>query len=60
MLGDTPYDVQAARSSAVRVLALRCGGWDDAHLHGAWAVFDDPSALLENWAATRRRLDAQG
>jgi len=47
MLGDTPYDIEAATRSRVRIVALRCGGWwnDDA-LHGAQAIYDDPEALL--------------
>ena len=32
MLGDTPYDVEAARRAGVRVIALRGGGWGDAGL----------------------------
>jgi len=46
MLGDTPYDVEAASRARVPVIALRCGGWDDAGLHGAAAVYDDPADLL--------------
>ncbi len=46
MLGDTPYDVQAARGAGVAVIALRCGGWDDAHLVGAAAIYDGPADLL--------------
>jgi len=29
MLGDTPYDVEAAQRALVRVVAVRCGGWGD-------------------------------
>jgi phosphoglycolate phosphatase-like HAD superfamily hydrolase len=47
MIGDTPYDVEAARRSAVPILALRCGGgWSDAELSGAAAIYDGPSDLL--------------
>jgi phosphoglycolate phosphatase-like HAD superfamily hydrolase len=46
MLGDTPYDVEAARRAGVPIIALRCGGWDDSALTGAAAVYDDPAALL--------------
>ncbi|QEL17619.1 HAD family hydrolase [Limnoglobus roseus] len=44
MLGDTPYDVEAARRAKVRVIALRCGGWADRDL-AADAVYDDPRDL---------------
>lgn len=48
MLGDTPYDVEAARRAGVAMIALRCGGWDDAALGDATAIFDDPHDLLAN------------
>ncbi len=46
MLGDTPYDIEAARKAGVRAVALRCGGWTEADLHGAAAVYADPADLL--------------
>jgi phosphoglycolate phosphatase-like HAD superfamily hydrolase len=51
MLGDTPYDVLAARQAGIACIAVRCGGWSDADLAGAAAIFDDPMDLLA-------RLDA--
>lgn len=51
MLGDTPYDVEAARRAGVTAVALRCGGWEDADLAGAAAIFADAGDLLD-------RLDA--
>jgi HAD superfamily hydrolase (TIGR01509 family) len=52
MLGDTPYDVEAAGRAGVRCVALRCGGWGDADLGDAVAVYDDPADLLENYAGS--------
>jgi HAD superfamily hydrolase (TIGR01509 family) len=46
MLGDTPYDVEAASNAGVVSVALRCGGWDDESLSGARAIYDDPAELL--------------
>jgi phosphoglycolate phosphatase-like HAD superfamily hydrolase len=46
MLGDTPYDVEAATRAGVGVLALRYRGWADAELAGAVAVYDNPADLL--------------
>lgn len=47
MIGDTPYDLEAARRAGVRALAFRCGGWwDDDALGGADAIYDGPAALL--------------
>lgn len=48
MLGDTPYDVAAATKAGVRVIALRCGGWDDAGLAGATAIYDHARDLLKH------------
>jgi HAD superfamily hydrolase (TIGR01509 family) len=46
MVGDTPYDIEAAKRAGMRTIALRCGGWwDDAALGGAVAIYDDPAAL---------------
>lgn len=49
MLGDTPYDVEAAQRAGVEIIALRCGGWEDAALGGAVAVYDDPTDLLDRY-----------
>jgi len=47
MVGDTPYDVEAAARARVPSIALRCGGWwSDEALRGATAIYDDPAALL--------------
>ncbi len=46
MLGDTPYDIQAARKLGIGTITVRCGGWDDEGLKGAVAVYDDPADLL--------------
>lgn len=49
MLGDTPYDVEAAGRAGVRILAVRTGGWDDDALDGAAAIYDDPADLLARY-----------
>ncbi len=46
MLGDTPYDIEAAGKLGIGTIGLRCGGWDDEGLAGALAVYDDPADLL--------------
>jgi len=46
MLGDTPYDIEAAARAGVRTIALRCGGRSDLDLAGALAIYDDPADLL--------------
>jgi HAD superfamily hydrolase (TIGR01509 family) len=49
MLGDTPYDVQAASKAGVPTVALRSGGHSDAALSGAIAIYDDVADLLANF-----------
>ena len=46
MVGDTPYDVEAARRAGVAAVAFRCGGWSDADLSGAARIYDGPWDLL--------------
>lgn len=50
MLGDTPYDVEAAARAGVRTVAVRSGGWNDAALHGALAIYPDVEALFVRYA----------
>lgn len=50
MIGDTPYDLEAAARAGVAAIAFRSGGWDDASLARAVAIYDGPADLL-------RRLD---
>ena len=47
MIGDTPYDVEAASRAGVKIIGFRSGGWGDADLKGAIAVYDGPWDLLE-------------
>jgi len=52
MIGDTPYDVEAAQRAGIRIIGVRCGGWSDADLHGAAAVYDDPADVLRHYDET--------
>ncbi len=52
MLGDTPYDVEAAEKAGIRTVAVRCGGWDDKGLAGAAAVYADPADLLAHYQSS--------
>ena len=47
MIGDTPYDVEAASKAGVRTIALRCGGWGDGPLAEAAAIYADPAELID-------------
>jgi phosphoglycolate phosphatase-like HAD superfamily hydrolase len=46
LIGDTPYDIEAAAKADVPTIAFRCGGWNDADLKGAIAIYDGPWDLL--------------
>jgi HAD superfamily hydrolase (TIGR01509 family) len=52
LIGDTPYDVEAAARTGVGVIALRSGGWSDADLTGAVGIYDDPADLLVHYDAS--------
>lgn len=52
MIGDTPYDVEAAARLGVRCIAFRCGGRSDADLAGASAIYDGPAELLAGFDAS--------
>lgn len=49
MIGDTPYDVEAANRAGVRIVGVRSGGWDDRSLAGAVATYEDVGALLAEY-----------
>ena len=46
MVGDTPYDIEAANRAGVKTIAFRSGGWDDDNLRDAIAIYDGPWDLL--------------
>ena len=48
MVGDTPFDVEAAEKCGLQAIGFRSGG-HDADLYGALAVYDDPADLLAHW-----------
>jgi membrane protein len=51
-LGDTPYDVTAAKHCGVVAVAVRSGGFDDAALRGAVARYDDVATLLAGFVTS--------
>lgn len=48
MIGDTPYDVEAARGAGVRVVAFESGGWHASELK-ADEVYADAADLLRRY-----------
>ena len=49
MIGDTPYDIEAAAKAHVSTIAFRSGGWSDADLRGAVEIYDGPADLLAQY-----------
>jgi membrane protein len=54
VVGDTPYDVEAAAKCGIAAIALRSGKFSDDALNaaGAIAIYDDAAALLERYDAS--------
>ncbi len=50
VVGDTPYDIQAAGALGLRTIALRCGGFPVETLGDAIALFEHPADLLARYA----------
>jgi HAD superfamily hydrolase (TIGR01509 family) len=62
MLGDTPYDVEAARSAGIAIVAVEGGGWTRDDLRGAIEVYADAADLYaryEQSAFARLRDEAR-
>lgn len=58
MIGDTPYDVEASLRAGVAIIAFRSGGWRDADLAGAIAIYDGPWDLLAHFEESPFRQPA--
>jgi HAD superfamily hydrolase (TIGR01509 family) len=52
MIGDTPYDIEAAAKGHIGTIAMRSGGWTDKELAGAIAIYNDPADLLAHYATS--------
>jgi HAD superfamily hydrolase (TIGR01509 family) len=46
MIGDTPYDVEAAKRAGIQIIGLTCGGWTRGDLLDASAIYADVADLL--------------
>ena len=67
VIGDTPYDAQAASAAGLETIALLCGGFPEEELRasGCIAIYRDPADLLERYqesplsGAARARTNAE-
>jgi HAD superfamily hydrolase (TIGR01549 family) len=55
VIGDTPYDAQAASKAKLKTVGLLCGGWTEEELRraGCIAIYRDPEDLLLNYNTHR-------
>jgi len=56
LIGDTPYDIESAEKCGVKTITLRCGGFPEKSLKGAYAIFEDPKDLLANLKTLLKKL----
>jgi hypothetical protein len=59
VVGDTPYDIQAAGKAGLRTIALRCGGFPEDSLRGSVAIYDDPADLCARYVIRRSQNHRQ-
>ncbi|MDB5308466.1 MAG: HAD-superfamily hydrolase, subfamily variant 1 [Gemmataceae bacterium] len=54
VVGDTPYDAEAAKAAGLETIGLTCGGWAPEKLRaaGCIAVYRDPAELLKEYERT--------
>ena len=51
VIGDTPYDAEAARKAGIKSFGVLCGGFAESDLResGCAKIYADPADLLENY-----------
>lgn len=51
VIGDTPYDAEAATRAGIRTIGVLCGGFPEASLNeaGCIAIYQDPQDLLDGY-----------
>ena len=60
VVGDTPYDAEAAGKAGLRTVGVLCGGFPEEELRraGCMAIFQDPQQLLERFERSPLRASA--
>jgi phosphoglycolate phosphatase-like HAD superfamily hydrolase len=51
VVGDSPFDIEAAHQVSLGTIALRTGGWEDRDLDEALAIYDGPRELRAAYVA---------
>ncbi|MDQ2713063.1 MAG: HAD hydrolase-like protein, partial [Acidobacteriota bacterium] len=54
VIGDSPYDAEAAKRGGLRAVGVRCGGFPESSLReaGCIAIYQDPEDLLRNYGSS--------
>ena len=62
VVGDTPYDADAAGRLRIKTVGVRCGGFPEAELlaAGCIAIYDDPADLLARYEESVLRQKEKG
>ena len=57
VVGDTPYDAEAAARAHLKTVGVTCGGWEENELRraGCIAVYRNPADLLDHYAESPLR-----
>lgn len=61
VVGDTPYDAQAAGKINLRTIGVLCGGFpeDDLRQSGCTAIYKNPADLLERYEKSPLSIDSK-
>jgi HAD superfamily hydrolase (TIGR01509 family) len=59
VIGDTPYDAEAASKAKLRTIGMLCGGFPEDELRkaGCFAIYRDPADLLANYLESPLRQE---
>ncbi len=51
VIGDTPYDAEAATKAELKIVGVLCGGFPETNLreNGCLEIYENPADLLENY-----------
>jgi HAD superfamily hydrolase (TIGR01509 family) len=62
VVGDTPYDAEAAGKAGLRTIGFLCGGFPEADLRtaGCFQIYKDPADLLARYDSSPLASDATG
>ncbi|MBX9571949.1 MAG: HAD family phosphatase [Candidatus Obscuribacterales bacterium] len=57
VVGDSPYDAEAAGKAQIQTIGVRCGGFDENTLYeaGVIAIYDSPADILRQYQSALQR-----